>query len=566
MLRSLVPNRVTWAAALVCAVLALAWAPTVSMESAWGWDESMNVGYPSARIALGIRDGAVGEVARTVHDARQYPFVYPAVLGALQAVTGVSELACRAFGRLVWCAGLFGLFLLGRELVRGSRQRGAELVPWIAVGLGALSPMALAYAGSLFLEVPFLVASIFALRAWLRRGRDESWKRELAAGLWVTLAFFTKFNYGLLLGVALFVDLAVEGFFETRAGRARGFLKRAAALAAPPVLGFAWWFVLPLPYGFEMAASHREAFAAFVQGNRDPSMDVGWELRALHWTCFLVVTPRMLLLQAVAMAATLPLLRARPIRLLWILFLAGGLPVWTHNFHVDRFLLPGALPMWCLAAIGMARLLPAATKARAVALVALAFLVLAFPSRDPWLVLRAVGQANEEFEDYQRATLADFRSLSGARPIPTNGISRAETDAYLHLVEPEVDPTTRVGWVGVSNVFSPAALHLGLLERGVDVSAAVRRGDLDRTFVELGYADPGWSREQLLRWAASFDLILATDPIDLTVAHNRAFMEGYRTMLVSRSEWTYAELGTFTLRRAGGEEVPVRVFGCWPAP
>src|SRR5439155_11787215 len=139
---------------------------------------------------------------------------------------------------------------LARELVarvaesRGGAVRGGELVPWLALVFAATSPLALSFSGTLFLEIPFVVVSIFALRAWLRRGRGHVLARELAAGAWLTLAFFTKFNYGLLLGGGLVLALIVEGVGEMRAGRLRVLLVRGAWLAAVPLIAALWWFAL----------------------------------------------------------------------------------------------------------------------------------------------------------------------------------------------------------------------------------------------------------------------------------------------------------------------------------
>ena len=114
------------------------------MKRAPGWDESMNASYPSARLALAVRGGEWKAAAGAIHECKLYPFAYPALLGAVQVVLGVSEQVCRVVGRLLWCGGLFGLFLLAREIVRGANERGARLVPWLALALGALCPMALA--------------------------------------------------------------------------------------------------------------------------------------------------------------------------------------------------------------------------------------------------------------------------------------------------------------------------------------------------------------------------------------------------------------------------------------
>ncbi len=550
-------RRSTVAAVVVCALLALLWAPAVSMERAWGFDESMHAAYPSARMAVALREGAAGELARAVHDCQRYPFAYPLLLGAVQAVVGVGEHAGRVAGRLLWCAGLLGLFLLAREAARERPAERRALAAWLALALGALSPLALAYAGSWFLEVPFVVVAVFALRAWLRRGPDGGPGRELAAGAWLALGFFTKFNYGLLLGFALLLDLAVEAVLEARAGRGRDLARRTAWLALVPALGFAWWLLLPLPYGPAEGAAHRAALVAFLGENTDASMRTPWGIRAVHWTSFLAFTPRVLVVQALGALAALAWVRDRGVRTLWIALLGVGLPIWTHGFHQDRFLLAPAPALWVLAGVGLAGVLPRAAPARAAALAALAVAALVAPSWDSWRVLAATGMARPELEAYQRGVLAGFQDLRGGREVPTNGLARGELDAYLDLLEPELAADERVGMLGMSQAFSPAALWIGLMRRGMEAPAALRDGELERAFLTTGRVDLGWDVEA---WARPFDRVLATDPPDLSGAAARAFLGAYREALVAGGGWSERELGTLSVARPTGAVVEARVL------
>ena len=564
-------RRALLAAIGVCLLLALVGGGWVSMERSWGWDESMHAELPAARVLLAGQQGDWGLALHAVHDCQQYPFVYPLVLAAVQAVTGVSEHACRVAGRAFWALGCFGLFLLGRELTRSLRRarggrpgRGDELVPWLALALGALSPMALAYSGSLFLEVPFATVSIYALHAWLRRGPGASRWRELAAGAWVALAFFTKFNYGVLLGLGLAVDFALELVLELRAGRGGACLRRAAWLIAVPLLSMAWWFLLPLPLGWEMARSHQEAFASFLGGNRDASMDTRYADRLLHLSSYLVYTPRVLLVLGLGLLVALVSIWRPGARALGLVLVASAAPVWLHNFHQDRFLIPQAVPLWVLAALGLARLLPVRARPRAVALTVLPVLCAVVPSADSgWVLDRLLGR-NEEFRGYQLEVLASWRDLSPARSIETNGLERADSDALLALLEPAVRPGDRVGWLGVSTRFSPAALHAGLLERGAGAPSNLLRGELHETFITLGHVDPEWSPEQLLAWAAPLDLVFTTSPIDLAADPKRAFMERYQTLLIESGRWEPVSLGQLSIARPRRDPVPVEVFACRP--
>src|SRR5689334_10230953 len=169
-----------WLALLVCSALAAYWSLGLSDARAWGWDESMHAELPAARILLALRQGDFSGAHSALLDCGQYPFVWPLVLAAVQLGTGISEHACRVAGTLAWCWTLFGLFLLGRELAARvePRLKGARLLPWTLLALGALSPLCLAYSGTLFLEVPFACMAVWALRAWVRR--DGTATRELA--------------------------------------------------------------------------------------------------------------------------------------------------------------------------------------------------------------------------------------------------------------------------------------------------------------------------------------------------------------------------------------------------
>jgi len=181
----------TWIAFAAAIVLALAWTIPLSREKSWGWDESMHAELPAARMLVALELGRIGDAADALLGCAQYPFVYPSVLAAVELVFGMSEQVARVLGTLLWCAALFGLFLLGREIAdrleraqrdagrgrddgseRANAERAWRMVPWLTMALGALSPLALAYSGTLFLEVPFTCVAVFALRAWMRRENE----------------------------------------------------------------------------------------------------------------------------------------------------------------------------------------------------------------------------------------------------------------------------------------------------------------------------------------------------------------------------------------------------------
>jgi hypothetical protein len=536
----------------ICVVLALLWTLPLSDAQAWGWDESMHAELPAVRILLSIKHGDFAAAHTALLDCQQYPFVWPLVLAAVQAVTGISEHACRVAGTLAWCWTLFGLFLLGREL--GARVepklKGARFLPWVLFALGALSPLALAYAGTLFLEVPFACMAVWALRAWIRR--DGTATRELAAGEWITLALFTKWNYGLLLCGGLAVAWYLEGF-EARRDLPK-YVGRTIALAIVPFLACLWWFVLA------RGAEHREVLAAFLQGNREgTAIPQSW--RWLHAGLSLHRGPFVLGCVLVLAAFALTRLRSAPVRVLFLVALALVVPSWTHPFHLDRFLIPQALPVWALAAVGFARLelLP----------IRLAF-VLVFVagfgglSREDFAARLGLLSAESGTREYQRGIYASWRNLSGSRPLPTSGLERPAHDALLDAIAKEVGPKERVGWLGISNELSPAALQLGLLARG---------GSEERFLVEctrtldISYEgkDPETKDEPLKNWSTGFDVVLFTTPPDPKDRPSRRFERQYALRLLALG-WQEHEIARTLIARPPGVPIELTLFACRPKP
>ncbi|MDF1800422.1 MAG: hypothetical protein P1V81_14685 [Planctomycetota bacterium] len=529
-------------------------------------------------------------------------------VGQADQAAGASDLGTRGlehFGRRLgrWSMALmlFGLALLARECWRGTRSPwGLLLAPLLVLA----SPLVIDYSGTWFLEVPFAVVATFALWLWLRRARllfagtpvgpgaregapgaqgsaACTLGLDLGVGALVLLAFFTKFNYGLLLGLGLALDLLLDLVLVLR-GRGpslRSFGVATARLAALPALGFAWWFLLPLPLGSDIAAAHRAAFADFLGGNQQlvRSDDA---VRLLHWVTSFVATPRLFVVVLVGLglsaAFALRQLRcgcasARNQLRLWLVLLAMGVPIVTHNFHLDRFLVVLVPAAFVLTAAGWSALFAAAfgrlfgfdsPRARQVTILAAPLLVaagLAFRSLDGLPAFEAlVGfQEAPEVRDYQTRALGERWSTNAGRKLSTAGIDRVAFERLLDLVagelearEAELGRPATFAWLGISSELSPAALHIGVHERSGTPerlrrdAATVRPDGKPTMVVTFEGVDPGWNDDQLFAWAGSFDVVFTTTPNDVKQRRGRDFMRGYQERLIQSSLVVPVELGT----------------------
>ncbi|TAJ12772.1 MAG: hypothetical protein EPO68_13520 [Planctomycetota bacterium] len=560
------------------------------------------------RMLSAAQAGRWDEASDVLLDCQQYPPAYPVLLAGVQSVTGVSELACRRTGRVLRAFGVLGAWLLAVEVLRRRRAEaavsssatGASSAGGVssatgvssAVGVSSassdawsprelfaavlapfllfFSPLFQHYSGSLFLEVPFAVASLFALRAWLRRADESAQRplvRELAAGAWIALCVFTKWNYGLLLGAGLAAAWLFEAFDALRAKHIGRFAVRTLFLAAVPVLAFLWWFVLPLPRGPELGALHRASFLAFLQGNQDASMATSWAARALDWALAFLPSARALLVALVGLLLVLPWALRGSVRALLLALLASALPVALHPFHLDRFLVPQLVLVCVLAAIGLSRLAPRSLGGAALAFALLAALALVAPTAEHGLVLRASGLAQDEpaTRAYQLDTLAEAASSASDRRLRTAGVERAVHDALLDALARDAGPNARVGWLGVNPEFPPAAIHLGLLARGG--SAERFRRDSGRTrsdgkfdmIVTHEFVDPGWNDEQIRGWARGFDVVCVTQPMDWKGRAAKEVLARYRDVLLKDGEWKAAPLATVEVARAMREPLGVQL-------
>lgn len=566
------PRVDVWIALAICAALALFWSLPLSDAQAWGWDESMHAELPAARMAVALQLGDVRAFFEGLHSCAQYPFAWPLVLAAVQLVTGTSEHAARVSGTLAWCLALFGMFCVARELVRALRRVRGPLasdrsMPFVALCLAAFCPLALAFAGTLFLEVPATCAIVWALYAWLVRARCAGTPRErraqLVASAAIALAFFTKFNYGLMLALALALDWSFDFLRELRSGTVAGFVRRSAWLLPIPLVLLVWWFVLPLPLGADTASEHRVAFSSFLGGNQGFARFPD-SVRLLYFGNWFALSPGWLVLQLAFALLALRWVRVSAVRVVALLALATTLPIALHPFHDARFQVVIGPALWLLASVGWRTLRDGSVARRC----ALFVLIIAAISPMQWErreLARSLGALADEgpLREYQLAQLEAWNELFGDRALPTGGLPRDAFDALGALIAANVGADERVGWIGIPTEFSPAALHLALLQRGGSRERFLREcaRTLDVTYFG---DDPHWDDARLAEFAAGFDVIVSNDPIDLKGSrHTRDFLKQYRERLFALG-WHATVLGSVSTPRPLKPALEATITACRP--
>ncbi|MFT5050355.1 MAG: hypothetical protein ACI8QZ_001756 [Chlamydiales bacterium] len=553
-------QRVVFLLVLVGFTCALAWNLSRHHSIARaGWDESTHLQLPAARMLTGLRVGEPMTALDALHDCSQYPFVAPIYLALTQAVFGLNETVARWSVLALWIATLAGLLVLGQHIQRALRgsepptsfvpSRGAAYIAFLLPAtLAFVSPLGARYGATLFLEVPVACALSWTLVFWFRALARPSTGADIAAGAWVALALFTKFNYGVLLAAGLGLSFLLEALLNRRTAVSRPAFRRLAGLALVPALVCIWWFFLPLPDGPARAAQHRAAFWDYLVAARGTEA-TPWARRALDWVAGVSPNPVVLFLTFAGVLASLAQARTPLVRTLWCVLLACGPAVWLHPFHLDRLLLPGSVALWAAAGIGwytvVQRLDPWRDRRRSlVSLAAIALLGISMVSFSTVDAARLLGVFSEEAElrAYQESAVRDL-GWTGA--IPSAGLQPAEHDQLVDWIEAELGPQESFAWVGLTSELSPASIHLERLARGGDRGRFLRdvERQIDITAVP-GMPDPGWDVARLGVFLEAFDVVFVTSPPDLKDRSGARWLEDrYQRPLVDELGYAVEPLG-----------------------
>ncbi|QDV07791.1 hypothetical protein Poly30_33240 [Planctomycetes bacterium Poly30] len=537
----------------------------VGAPAAWGWDETMHAELPAVQMLLHARNGSWFEVMEVLHECDRYPFVYPVFLSLWQGVLGIGQATARSLGYVFYFLLVLLSMRLGLQAVRKGTDRGPRVDTVLLVGLAAISgPLARRYAPTLFLEVPTLVMMALSLTAWISRryralgtGAPQAGARariDLLTGLLIAATFFTKFNYALLLGLALFLDALVD-LVVSRDRRAE--IVSLARTGVPLAIGLVWWFLLPLPLGAEVAAEHRGDFMEFVTGNTEMEPMQPW-FRRLFWIAGIAAHPILYVALCLSAAAFLVLHRTRTSLTLGIALVAFVVPVATHEFLLDRFLLPAALVLWVLGGAGAALALRRAPRVFTAVALPLFVASAAIPAfKTTPLIGLPVAEEGSTLRGIQEFYVGKTISLFG--PPASNGLPRGVHDEIMDLIADGVGPVDSVGWLGQSAEISPADLHLSLLERGGSKERFLEYAEGPMDIVLLpSNVRVDFTQEELLEYARQFDHVVVPAEGDLVGRAGRAWIpEAWYAPLRASSATEWKTLGSVLIERSNEGPWPV---------
>jgi hypothetical protein len=223
-------RRYAFEVALMLALAAGAWVAADLLVRTWplgrlpAWDAAGN-GWGAVELWAALADGRLGDFFVRLNAQDKWPFGFSLLMLPFVALGGGGFESATLLPALAFALVPALLVGLGWEIERDGRGLAAGLV---AGALWLLSPLPGALATVALRETAGAALGVAALAAYPRARRLGSlaaWR--LAAALLLVL-LFTKYNYFLLMGMAIGLHAVLEASSERRRETARGIWRRVA--------------------------------------------------------------------------------------------------------------------------------------------------------------------------------------------------------------------------------------------------------------------------------------------------------------------------------------------------
>ncbi|MBI4382182.1 MAG: glycosyltransferase family 39 protein, partial [candidate division NC10 bacterium] len=201
------------------------------------WDEASHALY-GLTITYDLQQGDwVGFIYDTYRQV-YWPPIHSWLTGIGFLIAGPGAVTARTVSLLAFIMIAPTLYLAARQM----RQQQRELAGVIAAALFLTSPPLVSFAALSMLEVPGLLAMTVTFLIYFKlTGGDASRRMCLLLGLAVTLTYFVKSNYGILVFMAIVISQLIDTRFHVRP-----LLTRCNLYAVlPMVIIFPVWFAYP---------------------------------------------------------------------------------------------------------------------------------------------------------------------------------------------------------------------------------------------------------------------------------------------------------------------------------
>lgn len=389
------------------------------------------------------------------------------------------------------------------------RVAGAEAADsamfWTVLG-GTTCYLGADYCRAAYQEPWSALATVASVMMYLR-ARDRGTRlAALACGLLLGAGILVKYTYALYaigaVGLSGLWDMA-----RRPAGVRPGLLAAWCAIGLGASLF--WWFVLPLPGGFETGRQHWDAFIEYLSKATDLSSVSAWSI-LIYWPFKACMTLLVFGLQVAGLVWGVRRWHEPGARLCAILALVSALGYVAYPFRIDRFLVPNIFGAWVLAGALLARLQqraqPRLRPALGVAFVGASWLTIGTGVE---LVLPLVPDVQLE---NRAGAAAEVRSWSNPfLPREAPAVGPPGLEAVLDVPAEHFQPHVPFAWIGGTGTELPRHLVAWrMFQRHGDertLHLRWRPGD------DL-WEDPGFDPAAFQAWVKGFAQVGVLDPPD----------------------------------------------------
>ena len=305
------------------------------------WDEAAHA-LPGLVMQRYLMHGDLLGFLRYVNHQCFYPPGYPAILALVFLAFGASVNTARIFSlfALFWSA--ICVYFLGKEL---SKDTG-WLIGSIGATLTLTSPVLITWSAMAMLEPFGVLFTSLTLIFYLRALRTKAIPYYILTALGINMAFFTKYNYGVLSILALSISILIEARLKLQDVLSKENLLLAVCIVIPLVI----WFISPYPnkiIGFLQFLGYVEDFTLLEHLLFYPR-----SLATQYSGSFAIS-----LLLAFSLLASAPLIAKRvDIRTLFIFCWAPLIIATIHKHKQDRYIITIVPALYALAGYWVSRL------------------------------------------------------------------------------------------------------------------------------------------------------------------------------------------------------------------
>jgi len=218
------------------------------------WDEAAHA-LPGLVMQRYLIQGDVFGFLQYASHQYFYPPAYPAILAFNFMVFGASADAARIVSLSALFLSAISIYFLGMEL---SKDNG-WLIGSVAATLTLTSPVLVNWSAMAMLEPFGVLFTSITLIVYLKVLKTKAAPYYALTALAANMAFFTKYNYGILSIMALFLSILIEARFKVQDVFSKENLLLAVCIVIPLVI----WFVSLYPnkvIGFLQFLKYAEDF------------------------------------------------------------------------------------------------------------------------------------------------------------------------------------------------------------------------------------------------------------------------------------------------------------------